>query len=376
MDGAEHGHLPSVPRLPRCNESPTALGERPRGETGWHTARAASPRDSGPGALASVVLVALEMFVRAVAGCVLAALVCAACPRTAGAQGVDPVERARELFVEASELRDQGDLRGALEKFDAAHALAVNPITTFELARTYAALGRLAEARDAYASIAQIPVRPEETERAAVARRDAVQAAAELRQRIAAQAAAPVPAPTPQAPAPSTPSIPSNPSAPPTPSTSSASAPRPGPDAASAPGPRPTLALALSEEHGSLAAPPAPDAADRSGHHLDALAYVGLGAGATGFVVGTVLAAATLSKASSIEIHCSTEACVQGSVDAGNSARDLGIAAMVSYTVAGVATAIGVADILLSKRDPAPPAAGVVVHPWIGAGSAGVNGSF
>ena len=47
------------------------------------------------------------------------------------------------------------------------------------------------------------------------------------------------------------------------------------------------------------------------GNHFGPVAYAGFGVGATGFVAGTVLAAATMSKASSIS--CSNAACEQSS---------------------------------------------------------------
>jgi hypothetical protein len=282
---------------------------------------------------------------RRISGCVLAALVWVAAPGTAWAQqSPGDVAQARELFVQASELRDQGDAKGALEKFKAAHALAVNPITTFELARTYAALGMLAEAREAYASIASLPVQPDETERATLARRDAAKALDELK----AQA----PAPTVKVAAPQ-----DTPTVAPTPSGSHE--------------PATGVALQLPASSPADATRQAPDA---SGNHFGPLAYAGFGVGAAGFLVGTILAAATLSTASSIS--CSTTSCAQSSVDAAHSARDLGVAAVISYTIGGLGVAVGVTDLLVYKRGPTPPATGLTVHPWIGAGAAGLHGSF
>lgn len=268
-------------------------------------------------------------------GCVLAVLVCAAAHRTARAQTPPgDVSRARELFVEASDLRDQGDLPKALEKFKAAHALADNPITAFELARTYAALGRLVEARDAYASIARLPLQADETERATQARLDGAKAAEDLRAQL-----------------------------------------------------RPAERTITSREGEShvveLPVPPSPaeglepkaQVEARGGNHFGPFAYAGFGVGAVGFLSGSIFAAATLSKASSISTHCSTTDCEQSSTDAAHSARNLGIAAVVSYTLSAIGVGVGVADLLLYTRAPAP-AAGGALHPWIGIGAAGVGGSF
>jgi len=261
--------------------------------------------------------------------CVLAALACVAAPRTARAQQAPSgdVSQARELFVQASELRDQGDLPRALEKFKAAHVLADNPITTFELARTYAALGKLVEARDAYASIARLPPQADETERAAQARRDAAKAAEDL-------PPAPAEAREPKAELPAQGAPPTSPQV---------EAPRPPPEG--------------------------------GGNHFGPYAYAGFGVGAAGFLSGSIFAAATLSKASSISTHCSTAACEQTGTDAAHSARDLGIAAVVSYTLSALGVGVGVADLLLYTRAPAT-ASDRSLHPWVGVGAAGVSGSF
>jgi hypothetical protein len=329
---------------------------------------------------------------RAMSVCVLAALVWLGAPRTADAQQrPDDVGRARELFVQAGELRDHGELRGALAKFEAAHVLAVNPITTFELARTYATLGMLVEARDAYASIARLPPQADETERASEARRDGPMAADELRRRIptlSIKIAVPADAlsvtlddqPVPAA------------------SLVEPRAVDPGTHhlvATGAGGARAEQTITVSEgesrevklgvmpaaaptpaaglEPKAWAPPPAPDA---RGNHLGPFAYAGFGVGATGFVVGTILAGATLSKASSISVDCGTTACVQGAKDATHSARDLGTAAVVSYTLAAAGVGVGVADILLYKPGPSATASEHALRAWIGVGAAGLRGSF
>ena len=322
----------------------------------------------------------------------------AAVPRTAGAQTpASDVAQARELFGQATELRDGGDVRGALEKFKAAHALAVNPITTFELARTYAALGMLVEARDAYAAIARLPVQADETERATFARRDGATATEELKSRVptlTVKVAAP----------PEALSITLDGEPVPADMLVAPRAVDPGTHhlvATSAGGGRVEQTITVKEGESrqvELAVAPAPpdardpkggappelalsssadasrQAPDGSGNHFGPFAYAGFGIGATGFVVGTILAAATLSKASAIQ--CSDTSCEQSSKDAAHSARDLGLAAVVSYSLGGAGVAIGVADLLLYKPGPATPTVGVSLHPWIGAGAAGLRGSF
>jgi hypothetical protein len=272
---------------------------------------------------------------RAISVCVLAALVWSAAPGTAEAQEPPAdVARARELFVQASELRDRGDLRGALEKFEAAHTLAVNPITTFELARTYATLGMLVEARDAYASIARMPAQAGETERATEARRDGSAAVEELQRRI----------------------------------TLGEGESRETKLAVTAAAPAPATEL----EPKAWAPSPTPDA---GGNHLGPFAYAGFGVGAAGFVVGTVLAGVSLSKAASISLDCGTTACVQDGKDASQSARVFGVAAVVSYTLAAAGVGVGVADILLYKPGRSTES-DHALRAWIGVGAAGLGGSF
>jgi hypothetical protein len=332
-----------------------------------------------------------------ISGCVLAALVWAAVPRTAEAQAPPTdVARARELFVQATELRDQGDLRRALEKFEAAHALANNPITTFEVARTYAALGMLVEARDAYASIARLPVQADEAERATLARRDGAKAAEDLRSRVptlSIKVAIPL-------------SVTLDDRAVPAAALEAPRAVNPGTHhlvGTGAGGVRAEQTIIVGEGEArevELAVAPAPPAAhereagappqlapstpsladasrqapEGGGNHFGPFAYAGFGVGAAGFLSGSILAAATLSKASSISTHCTSAACEQSGTDAAHSARDLGIAAVVSYTLAAVGVGVGVADLLLYRQ--APTASGRSVHPWIGVGVAGLRGSF
>jgi len=59
------------------------------------------------------------------------------------------VAQARVLFNEGTTLRDKGNLAGALEKLRTAHSISATPITGLELGRTYQALGKLVEAREA-----------------------------------------------------------------------------------------------------------------------------------------------------------------------------------------------------------------------------------
>jgi hypothetical protein len=93
--------------------------------------------------------------------------------------------QARELLREGVALRSKGDANGAIEKLKAAHALARTPVTAFELGNAYLAAGKFVEAREAFLSVARIPVRVEETERSQTARSSSQAQAEQLRGRIA-----------------------------------------------------------------------------------------------------------------------------------------------------------------------------------------------
>ncbi len=94
------------------------------------------------------------------------------------------LETARALFKEGRDLRAQGRLAEAIEKLKAAHTLGQTPITGLELARTYAGVRRLIDARETALGVARIAVAPDETERSAEARKEAAALAEELRPRI------------------------------------------------------------------------------------------------------------------------------------------------------------------------------------------------
>jgi hypothetical protein len=66
-------------------------------------------------------------------------------------------ETARTLMGEARQLRQEGDLRGALRRFNAADAIMNVPTTGFEVASTQAQLGELVEARETLLRVLAIP---------------------------------------------------------------------------------------------------------------------------------------------------------------------------------------------------------------------------
>ncbi len=254
-------------------------------------------------------------------------------PAHAQPEGPPDVAHARELFVQGTEQRDAGDARGALEKLKAAHDLAPNPITAVELGRTYAMLGMLLEAREAFLSVARLPVQPDETARSTKARQDAAELADDAKQEID-RVVASVQATRDLATASPTPA---------------------GPPAAT------TGAPSAEESRG-----------------LGPMAYVGFGVGVVGFVTGGILAALTISKAADAQNACSGGSCNASMAgDDLTAARSMGYGSIVSFLLGGIGAAVGIVDLLRSPpcaRDPGN--AGLRVVPWIANGRAGVSGSF
>jgi len=95
------------------------------------------------------------------------------------------IESARQLYNQGVDLRDKGDLPGALEKLRAAHALGNTPITGIELCRTHAALRQPVEAREVCLGVSRIPPLAQETSRSQEARAEAARIAEVERAKIA-----------------------------------------------------------------------------------------------------------------------------------------------------------------------------------------------
>jgi hypothetical protein len=85
---------------------------------------------------------------------------------------------------DADRLHEQGDLWGALERFQAADRLMHAPTTALELAKVQALILQLVEARATALGATRIPVQPGEASVFASARAEAAKLAAELAPRI------------------------------------------------------------------------------------------------------------------------------------------------------------------------------------------------
>jgi hypothetical protein len=114
-------------------------------------------------------------------GTLVAALASA---RSVHAQSASERVTARQLMDDGDTYSEQRRFAEALRVYTAAHAIMHVPTTGIELARTYAALGRLVEARDAAFEVTRMPVAPSEPKAFAAARRQAAELDEQLGRRI------------------------------------------------------------------------------------------------------------------------------------------------------------------------------------------------
>lgn len=98
-------------------------------------------------------------------------------PSAYAQRNAQDVAQARVLFNDGMDLKEKGDMKGALDKFKAAHALGNTPLTGIELCKAHQALHQPVEAREACLSVARIGAIPEESQRSKDARVEAAKIA-------------------------------------------------------------------------------------------------------------------------------------------------------------------------------------------------------
>jgi len=298
----------------------------------------------------------------------IVALEASAAPRASGKREPTPsdVETALQLYKEGKQRREKGDLPGALEKLRAAHALVETPITAFELGRTLALDGQLVEAREVLLSVARIPVRKNESQKAAQARAEAEALAADLKPRLGSILV----------------KVKGTPPASMTIRVDGVDIP---PEAATSPrivnpgrhvveleadGNTSRAEVTVAEGQSaevSIDAPvtaspdptppePPPPPAESPSRSSKVLVYGGFGAAALGIAVGTVTGLMTLSKASSLDEVCNGDRCppsAQGDLD---SVSTTGMISTVSFVVAAIGAGVGIYGLVSSgsRSQPAP----------------------
>ena len=326
----------------------------------------------------------------------LALAVVALAPARALAQAHPPtaqeLETARALYKEGKELRAQGNLRGALEKLQAAHALGNTPVTGIELARTYVMVTKLVEAREVSLYIARIPVAGDETEKSVEARTEAAKLAEELRPRI----------PTLKViihglQAREMPHLAIDGASVPDAALGQLQKVDPGRHAISlhvgdgaavreanaeievVEGEAGEVTLTVPPPAAAaVAPPPAPAPAPaRVSPTSDLLTKLGFGIAVTGGVVGSLTGLIAMNKKAQLATACNVKNCSPqygGTADL-DAARAWANVSTVAFAIGGAGLVVGIIGLATGKSEPVHRD-GASLSPWIGVGAAGLHGRF
>lgn len=301
------------------------------------------------------------------------------------------IESARQAYNDGIALRDKGDVKGALDKFRAAHALGNTPITGLELCKTYAALAQPVEARETCLGVARIPVQPAETSRSQEARVEAARVADEVKAKIAQ-----VRLVLTNVPAGREPTVTVDGSPVPGAALGQPRSINPGPHVVVAKvgrggetrasfeareGVLQDIELAVQapppdEEpaHGpgpGGVAPAAPTAKKGSG--LATFGFIVAGAGAA---VGLLAGGVALSKKGDLDEKCPNQKCGRDYHDELDSARGWGTASTVFFVIGGAGLGLAVIGSLSGGSAKTTAAPSPKVTPVLGLGGAGVHGTF
>jgi hypothetical protein len=323
-------------------------------------------------------------------------------------------ETARSMMQEGRDLRDKGDLKGALQRFKAADDIMHVPTTSLEVARAQVALGQLIEALDTIAAIRKTPPQPDDPAPFKDARTKADELDAQVEGKVPSLAISVTGAAEGETPAISVDGV-SLPAA-------VSGVPRkvdPGHHVVTAravsgqakeevdvtEGEKKDVQLVLvagGEGPGidNNNAPAEPGSAHNVVHSPSALTYGGIVVGGIGLVVGSVTGLMTLSKASTVKNDCKTMTCTKpDDISALNSGNSLATVSTIGFAVAGAGAVVAVVSLIVGHKaaEPAPasappsdsdvapagdaspppaPESHLHVTPWIGVGSAGFVGTF
>jgi hypothetical protein len=300
---------------------------------------------------------------------------------------------------EGRDLRDRGDLQGALRRFKAADGIMRVPTTGFEVARTQAALGLLIEARETIATIRKTPAKSTDPQPFIDARNRAEEFDVSLAQRVPALTIV-VDGAAPGSAAVTVDGVRVPPSA--------LGLPR-----KLNPGHHVVLARAADAEAtqevdvaetevkeihmaltaGTKGASPAEagagfssqrESASAKSHGPTVLTWMAAGVGGAGLVVGSVAGLVSIATTKSLSAECPMAKCTTLSAKSDfNSAHTMATVSNVSFIVAGVGAAGAVASLVLghstsdsAQASSSPHGEGFRVTPWVGLAAAGLRGSF
>jgi hypothetical protein len=303
------------------------------------------------------------------------------------------LETARTLYKEGKELRAAGDLKGAVEKLRAAHALGQTPVTGIELARTYVLVGKLVEAREVALQIARLGVASDETEKSADARTEGAKLAEELRPRIPTltvkiRGLAPGDVPhlsidgvvvpdvalgEPQKVDPGKHDV--------LLSVGEGAAARQARASADTPEGQ-AIEVALDVPPAPALPPPPPPPSEpppQGGHSRFLYGKIAFGVATVSLVFGLTAGIVASGKASGLSGECPHNDCVTPQAQSDLSdAQTWATVTNVSLVISGLAFTAGIVDALVEQLQPSPASGtgGTRVRPWVGAGLAGVHGDF
>lgn len=325
-------------------------------------------------------------------------------------------ETAQSMMQEGRDLRDKGDLKGALQRFKSADDIMHVPTTSLEVAKAQVALGQLVEALDTIAAIRKSPQAADDPAPFKDARVKADELDAQVEGKVPALNITVTGAGEGENPAISIDGV-SVPAA-------AAGLPRkvdPGHHVVTAramngqakeevdvtEGEKKDVALVLTtggsgETAGGDNQPAegGPETPHNVVHSPGPLTWGGIAVGGLGLVVGGVTGIMTLGKASSVKTECPTMKCTsQQGINDLNSGNSLATVSTIGFAVAGAGAVVAVVSLIIGHKgseaapasappaDPdaapgeapaTPPATESHLHvsPWVGIGSAGVLGTF
>lgn len=303
-------------------------------------------------------------------------------PNSALGQTKTEIEMARNLMDEGDTKLEQGDLRGALRSYRAAHTIMNVPTTGIEVARTETKLGHLVEARKVAQEIVRTPVKPREPKPFVEARTDAQLLLDALETRIprlildvkgtpdTAQLEVKIDGRT----------IASEETRDPIPVD-------PGKHevSVSIAGGVPeveTVTLGENEKRTVTFGDGVTSSdQDKPQRRLSPLFYVGVALTGAGFITGAVTGAMSLSRAGDVETLCPKGKCPdQSALDkakpTNDSAYTLANVSNVAFALGVVGVGLGVTSLVLAKRSPEKPADSPTAHVFIGPNGIGVHGTF
>jgi hypothetical protein len=330
-----------------------------------------------------------------------AALVLAALSATSAAHA-DPTaadrETARTLMDQGRDLRDKGDLKEALKRFQAANDIMHVPTTALEVAKSQVALGLLVEARDTVAALRQIPAKREsQLFRDARVKAEALDAS--LGGRVPQLTITLKGAPPGQEAELTVDgvSVPQG----------VVGLPRsvdPGHHVITAKTATAEGKLEIDVREGdhkpveveliSTAPPPPPVVAEtpepqpvgppRKSHSPTVVTFIGIGVAGAGAIAGAVTGILSISKKSTLETECPTHMCFGSGPDSTlSSATTLATLSDITFGVAGAGAVVAVVSLIVGhpgKEEPpaqsSEPSTGLTMTPWFAGNAAGIRGSF